>query len=335
VPRPSSVPLSRSHPALALEFHPTKNGDWTTDNLVAGTNRKLWWICKAISDTPCGHEWQSIGANRSRHGRGCPACSNHAVHIDGRNSMRSTHPNLAEELHPTRNGDLTPSDVVAGTHHEIWWRCTTISESPCGYEWVASGKNRNTGRGCTVCSNRMIHPDHSNSMANTHPELAAEWHPTKNGDLTPNDVVAGSKKKVWWRCSTLSESPCGHEWLTTLFHRKRGSGCSVCADHGFNPNKPAHLYCLKFQGPLGDFWKVGITNDIGIRRGHLQLAISQTQMYRDYSVHIFDSIRFVKGSDAREVEEKLLEMDDIRFESAEKFDGSTELFSQIPEYFLG
>ena len=35
----------------------------------------------------------------------------------------------------------------------------------------------------------------------THPHLAAEWHPTKNGELRAENVTAGSSKKVWWQCS--------------------------------------------------------------------------------------------------------------------------------------
>jgi len=30
-----------------------------------------------------------------------------------------------------------------------------------------------------------------NNMAATHPEFAAQFHPTKNGDLTPETVLAG------------------------------------------------------------------------------------------------------------------------------------------------
>jgi hypothetical protein len=30
------------------------------------------------------------------------------------------------------------------------------------------------------------------------PHLVKEWHPTKNGDLTPDDFTHGSNKKVWW-----------------------------------------------------------------------------------------------------------------------------------------
>jgi len=31
-----------------------------------------------------------------------------------------------------------------------------------------------------------------------YPELAKEWHPTKNGDLKPTDVTKGYDKKAWW-----------------------------------------------------------------------------------------------------------------------------------------
>tara|TARA_B110000858_G_scaffold198379_2_gene264426 strand:- start:10374 stop:10499 length:126 start_codon:yes stop_codon:yes gene_type:complete len=36
----------------------------------------------------------------------------------------------------------------------------------------------------------------SNCLANVNSTLTKEWHPTKNGELTPFDVTAGSGKKV-------------------------------------------------------------------------------------------------------------------------------------------
>jgi hypothetical protein len=45
-----------------------------------------------------------------------------------------------------------------------------------------------------------------------HPQLAAEWHPTKNGGLTPEQVAAGSAKKAWWKCSNGSD----HEWPASI-----------------------------------------------------------------------------------------------------------------------
>lgn len=37
-----------------------------------------------------------------------------------------------------------------------------------------------------------------NDLATINPELAKEWHPTKNGDLRLEDVSAWDKRKVWW-----------------------------------------------------------------------------------------------------------------------------------------
>ena len=63
----------------------------------------------------------------------------------------------------------------------------------------------------------------SNCLATTHPEIAKEWHPTKNGDLTPYDVVPGTLKKVWWICEK-----CEHEWERNVSGRTRGAGCPKC-----------------------------------------------------------------------------------------------------------
>lgn len=36
--------------------------------------------------------------------------------------------------------------------------------------------------------------------------LLREWHPTQNGALTPRDVVACARRRVWWICGE------GHVW---------------------------------------------------------------------------------------------------------------------------
>jgi len=54
--------------------------------------------------------------------------------------------------------------------------------------------------------------------------LARQWHPTKNGTLTPDNITPGSGKQVWWKCKD------GHEWRTAVHVRTlQGSGCPVCA----------------------------------------------------------------------------------------------------------
>lgn len=43
-------------------------------------------------------------------------------------------------------------------------------------------------------------PPKGKSLAELNTELAKQWHPTKNGDLTTFDVFPKSHKKVWWKC---------------------------------------------------------------------------------------------------------------------------------------
>lgn len=42
---------------------------------------------------------------------------------------------------------------------------------------------------------------HINSLASKFPEIVKEWCYEKNGDLTPDVVLAGSHKEVFWKCA--------------------------------------------------------------------------------------------------------------------------------------
>ena len=67
------------------------------------------------------------------------------------------------------------------------------------------------------------------TLAEAHPDLAAQWHPTQIGASTPEDVTRGSHRTVWWLCK---DSQCGHEhaWQASLVSRvHRKSGCPICA----------------------------------------------------------------------------------------------------------
>lgn len=53
------------------------------------------------------------------------------------------------------------------------------------------------------------------SLAKTDPEIAAQWHPTKNGTVTPAEVRPNSFKKRWWTCEK------GHEFEAMPVYRTR------------------------------------------------------------------------------------------------------------------
>ena len=63
-----------------------------------------------------------------------------------------------------------------------------------------------------------------NDLKSKFPEIAAEWHPIKNNDLMPDNIVYGSNKDVWWMCENK------HEWHTRIVKRTaRGHGCPYCS----------------------------------------------------------------------------------------------------------
>ncbi|MFB7287801.1 zinc-ribbon domain-containing protein [Actinacidiphila glaucinigra] len=63
----------------------------------------------------------------------------------------------------------------------------------------------------------------TNSLLAVAPAIAAQWHPEKNGNLQPTEVVAGSNKRVWWQCSRE------HVWQAYIATRVgQKTGCPVC-----------------------------------------------------------------------------------------------------------
>ena len=39
-----------------------------------------------------------------------------------------------------------------------------------------------------------------------YPELVAEWHPTKNGNLLPEDIPHKVNYRLWWQCVKIASS---------------------------------------------------------------------------------------------------------------------------------
>ena len=181
--------LAITNPSLASEWHPTKNGKLSPEMYSTSSGEKVWWLGK------CGHEWQATIAARNA-GSGCPYCSGQ-YRIVGKNDLSSVNPKLAGEWHPTKNKSLLPKDVGANSNKKVWWL------GKCGHEWQAVVADRNRGDGCPFCSSHRILKGF-NDLLSINPQLAEEWHPTKNGELTPRMVMPNSCKKVWWLCKEWS-----------------------------------------------------------------------------------------------------------------------------------
>jgi Probable Zinc-ribbon domain/Protein of unknown function (DUF559) len=134
-------------------------------------------------------------------------------------SFADLFPDAAREWHPTRN-DHGPTDVKGGSNKRVWWRCNE------GHEWFVAPVNRRNGEKCPECSKRLSAikrsiPKPGQSLTDLFPDIAAEWHATKNAPLTAADVNPGSKTPRWFKCGK-----CGRVWETQPDHRtRRGDGC--------------------------------------------------------------------------------------------------------------
>lgn len=194
---------------LLCQWHPTRNESLTPETVSYGSKKKAWWLCEN------GHEWQATIYARTSGGTGCPSCKKGRT-WSGTNDLSSYNPLLAKQWHPTKNGDLSPDRVAAGSHKKVWWLCEN------GHEWQATIKSRSEGCGCPVCTRKAIVVG-ENDLSTTHPVLSRQWHPTKNGALRPKHVLAGTRRKVWWLCAR------GHEWQASVCSRTgSGAECPVC-----------------------------------------------------------------------------------------------------------
>lgn len=113
------------------------------------------------------------------------------------------------------------SDTYSGNKKYLSWQC--IKENCKEYFEMSWSDIFSKNSACPYCVGKKV--GLSNCVATKRPELIKEWHPTKNGNLTPYDVTIGCNKYAWWKCKD-----CGHEWNTIISNRsgKINSGCPEC-----------------------------------------------------------------------------------------------------------
>jgi len=125
---------------------------------------------------------------------------------------------------------LTPFDFSCGTPKKVWWKC----ENGPDHEWkgrISDRTRKDQHGGCPFCSTPAKLVSITNCLATINPDVAKLWHPEKNGDLTPADVLYGTSKRVWWKCPNGPD----HEWkapvermASTDKSQYQSNGCPFC-----------------------------------------------------------------------------------------------------------
>lgn len=212
--------LSETFPELAAQWDYEKNGDLTPDTVSYGSQLKVWWKCPI-----CGHSYQKKIANRTApakrktESKKCPICLGRII-IPGYNSLKARYPEIVEQEWDFEKNTVDPDTIPPSYRTKVWWKC----HNGHSYSSLPGNKVQGTGGDCPYCSSQKLCKE--TSLGSVNPELAKEWHPTKNGDLTPFDVFANTNRYIWWLCPI-----CGHEWKSKCSNRNIGKrGCPNCAN---------------------------------------------------------------------------------------------------------
>ena len=248
--------LSTLKPELASEWS-DKNEKKPTE-VMAFANSKAWWKCRT-----CGYEWNTLISTRSG-GSKCPCCSGYTF-IKGKNDLKSTHPQIAEEW-SEKNFPLKPNEVNAKSRKNVWWRC-----GKCGSEWKSVINARVKGTICPVCAERAVLAG-CNDLATTDRESLVEWDYELN-KLKPTEVSRNSAKRAWWKCRY------GHSWSMKIVERTvLGKGCREC-EQEYRSLFPAlaisyyaNLKGLKVE--LGSDRLFGIPLDVYIRLEQVAIQVN-------------------------------------------------------------
>ena len=136
----------------------------------------------------------------------------------------SDNASLFSEWNTAKNDNLDPTTITLGSNKKVWWKCKR------GHQWQAYVSNRAKGQGCPYCSGRLAWAG-ENDLGTLYPDLASQWHPTKNGTFSPSQVRPGCNTKFWWICDK------GHEWQDSPNHRVSGRGCPYCSHNRLLPDE--------------------------------------------------------------------------------------------------
>jgi very-short-patch-repair endonuclease/uncharacterized protein YlaI len=135
-----------SYPDLVKQWHPTKNGELTPNNITHGAHKKVWWLCSN------GHSYNQIIKNKTILNYGCPQCSGRIASEN--NNLSIQYPKVASEWHPTKNKEFKATEVTYGSEKKAWWLC------PKGHSYKATINNRTLRQsGCPQCSNQSSEPE--------------------------------------------------------------------------------------------------------------------------------------------------------------------------------
>jgi hypothetical protein len=206
--RSGLIRLADKEPEIALEWYYPKNCGFGPEDFSYGSQVNAFWQCKINPE----HIWRVRILTRAVQKRNCPLCF--GTRPDGapvikERSLAFCRPELIDEWHQKKNGDLTPHNVLAGSKKKAWWQCNKNKR----HVWNSEIKARVYGSGCPDCYNTRL------LDLRDYPKQLALFDFKKNKWTDPNKT--GTNVFIWWRCTKGPD----HSWQQRF---RPSLGCPFC-----------------------------------------------------------------------------------------------------------
>jgi len=221
MPYPPRSYLKDTHPQLREQFvECITSPELSFDDLGSGVSKKCKWRC---SKSTCehAHEWTASILNRTSHGSGCPFCAHQPRQVCRCYSLGKKYPKLLAEYCLSNERD--PFTIPCGSSIKVQWKCST-----CAYIWEAAPSTRTSRTqpsNCPACARSV--PSAVTNLGVCFPEIAKEFHSTKNAPLTTKTIMPSTKTIIWWFCAKHN-----YEWQAAVGARTAGNspGCKYCKE---------------------------------------------------------------------------------------------------------
>lgn len=241
--------------------------DWAESNTVdpaevlPSSGIKVKWHCSG-----CNHEYDKPIRERTRYkvGKGkqpltyqageCKMCKNTGARFQ--KILRYWCSEIDKEY------DL--KTIKLNSKKVLTWKCKNNPEHKpyrkTVFEFYRMLKNGSESLGCPECLGKVI--SSSNSLEALKPDVASEWHPTKNKKKASEVGLSFKDKEIWWKCSNPE---CEGEWATRSVHQRTREVKEYKRKNGKTKLvKPTGCPYCKNQ-------KVTKTNSVAAKAKHLML----------------------------------------------------------------
>ena len=159
--------------------------------------------------------------------------------------LAETHPELVQQWHPTKNGNLSPEKVGRGSSKIIWFSCKVAPD----HEWKTEIRKRVSRKsGCPFCEGKKVSSTYN--LKKEYPKISEKWNFQLNENLFPENFTPKSNLEVWWKCNSFEDHP---SWKKSIRSQIKHDFCPGCKSFGHNSKRLLKFWDYKKNMNLNPF----------------------------------------------------------------------------------